>query len=57
MKNKKRLVAVFTRINGVEKLTADSSSFRVRPAGLVVNEEFHKALGLKVYGTATSKVK
>jgi len=55
MKDKKRLVVLWTRINGVERVQVDKNWIpdQVRndkKSGLEINREFHKALGMKVGG-------
>lgn len=58
MNTGKKLVVLYTRIDGVEKLevagfpaeSADSEQMAQKRAGLEINREFHEALGLKVGG-------
>lgn len=55
MKKGKKLVVLYTRINGVERLQVEpglDSRLRGndRKQGLEINREFHEALGLKVGG-------
>lgn len=44
---KKRLVFVYTRINGVVKVQLSRAAF---PAGMTINQEIHRAMGLLVNG-------
>jgi len=48
MKKIKRIM-VYTRINGIEKIAIDNTKApkQTAKAGLVVNREFHEALGLR----------
>jgi hypothetical protein len=48
MKNNKKLVALYVRINGVEKSWMDPVVAKRK--GLSINQEFHQALGLKSSG-------
>lgn len=59
MKTGKKIVVLYTRINGVEKLEVAGSGPQIaqkgaritqKGAGLELNREFHEALGLKVGG-------
>ena len=59
MKTVKKLVVLYTRIDGVEKLEVAGSFPQItqigaritqKGAGLEINQEFHEALGLKVGG-------
>lgn len=55
MKESKKLVVLYTRINGVERVQADKNWIpdQVRndkKSGLEINREFHEALGLKAGG-------
>lgn len=59
MKDKKRLVVLYTRINGVERVQVgpelesrdgQSGLDRRNGRGMEINREFHKALGLKAGG-------
>lgn len=47
MKSKKKLVLLYTRINGVVKVQVSRAAF---PVGMTINQEFHRALGLVVNG-------
>lgn len=46
MKKSKRMIMAYIRINGVEKQLIDKAFKPVPKVGLVVNREFHEALGL-----------
>lgn len=57
MKNNKKLIALYVRINGVERVQVDKNWIPGQARndgeakqGLEINREFHEALGMKAGG-------